>query len=102
MIDFTLAELLTGLDLSDNVGGMTDKSTISLHSAGRLVLNGEPLETDASFRERVGVVAQTNDWQTANAYELDAIGMRHGLIRDGYYYEAAEVSAESRSEKPER
>jgi|SRR6185437_12587223 len=101
MIDFTLAELLTGLDLSDTIGDMTD-NLITLQSSGRLVLNGEPLETDASFRSRIFQVATTNDWQTANAYELDAIGMRHGLIRDGYFYEAVEISAESPAEKPER
>lgn len=102
MIDFTLAELLTGLDLSDNVGDMTD-NLITLQSSGRLVLNGEPVEADASFRGRlidllINLPGSIDpEIYVATGYRLDAIGMRNGLIRDGYFYEATEVSAE----KPE-
>lgn len=97
MIDFTLAELLTGIDLSDNVGDMTDNliNSITLRSTGRLVLNGQQLQDDASFRKRLLTVGVDDpNIQIATGHELDAIGMRHGLIRDGYFYEATETSAE--------
>jgi hypothetical protein len=90
MIDFTLAELLTGLDMSD-----VERFSDAIRRP-KLVRTDDPLEADASFRERVGAVATTNDWQTANAYELDAIGAFHGLIRHGYRYEET-----TSAEKPE-
>jgi hypothetical protein len=144
MIDFTLAELLTGLDMSDSISGMSDDlmkhydvimapgrshdaiaeglraldlcntpgstleghkslsewyrkhtaQTVTLRSEGRLVPNGEPLEADASFRDNL-LAAGVDDpnIQTATGHALDAIGMRYGIIRDGYWYEATEVSA---------
>lgn len=69
MIDFTLTEILTGLDLS------------------------EELEADAPFRNRLLSVATDEDKPRifiAGAYELDAFGARYGLIRHGFRAQTGE------------
>lgn len=89
MIDFTLAELLTGLDMSD--AEQFSESIIR----PKLVRTDGPLETDASFRARCGdLFINDPQWQIANGHELDAIGALHGLIRHGYRLEEAKPSNE--------
>jgi hypothetical protein len=79
MIDMTLSELLTGLDLSD------EALPVYAIALPKFVRTGAPVETDASFRKRVSEVPTINRQQIATAcgYELDAIGALDGLIRDG-------------------
>ncbi|HEY8836212.1 MAG TPA: hypothetical protein VIO16_00740 [Dehalococcoidia bacterium] len=96
MIDFTLAELLTGLDMSDEGQWFGMPLPIFVRIDG-------PLETDASFRERIREIAVTNPHQiaTGRGYVLDAIGALHGLVRDGYRIEETEVpTEESKRETP--
>jgi hypothetical protein len=92
MIDFTLTEILTGLDLSD------EAQFAGAIARPKLIRTDEPLETDISFRERFAFLALNDpQWLVAIGRELDAIGALHGLIRHGYRWETSQAPAE----KPE-
>lgn len=57
----------------------------------KLVRTDDPLETDASFRDRLRPVAIIGAVEVANAYELDAIGWVHGMLRRGYRIDGEEI-----------
>jgi hypothetical protein len=65
----------------------------------KLIPTGEPLESDAYFRERIlRICVWTAAIALRDGRELDAIGWLYGMVRRGYRVDAADEGAPPRKE----